>query len=308
MIMKAIVCTKYGPPEVLQLEEVEKPAPQENEVLVKIHATTAHVGDIRIRSANFPRGQGILARMMLGFRGPRNKILGMELAGEIAAVGQDVQLFQQGDQVYAMLYPGKEPFGGYAEYKCLPEDGLLALKPANMSYEEAAPLPAGGTTALLVLEKANIQPGQKVLIYGASGSVGTFAVQIARHLGAEVTGVCSAANLELVQSLGAGKVIDYTKEDFSQNGETYDVIFDAVDKIPSGQGKNSLKRTGIYLNVDKDSNNLKITSDVLVSLKEMAEAGEIKAVIDRTYPLDQMVEAHKYVEIGHKKGNVVIQV
>ncbi len=306
--MKAVIYTKYGSPEVLQLKEVEKPAPKDNEVLVKIHATTVTIGDTIMRSLKIPgpRWQRLLSRIYLGVGRPKRAILGMELAGEIESVGKDVTRFKTGDPVFASTFSVN--FGGYAEYKCLPEDGTLAIKPVNCSDEEAAAAPGAGMTALRCLRKANIRCGQKVLIFGASGAVGTCAVQLAkRHFEAEVTGVCSTTNLELVKSLGAERVMDYTREDFTHSGETYDVVFDAVGKTSAAQGKQALKPGGIYLNVHKDSGSGEKLEDLLV-IKDIIEAGKFKPVIDRCYPLEQIVEAHRYVDTGHKKGNVVITV
>ncbi|MCK5772325.1 MAG: NAD(P)-dependent alcohol dehydrogenase [Thermoplasmata archaeon] len=304
--MKAIVCTRYGPPEVLKMVDMIKPSPRDNEVLIRIHATTAHIGDTKIRGSNVPFWQMVPFRIFLGIRKPKKDILGMELSGVIEAVGKDVKRFKEGDQVFAL--PGFG-FGTYAEYRCMPEDGMIAIKPNNMTFGEAAAVPGGGITTLKCLRKANIQSGQKVLIYGASGSVGTYAVQLARSFGGNVTGVCSSSNMELVRSLGASKVIDYTKEDFTRTNEKFDVVFDAVDKISRSRGKKVLKKTGIFLSVGKDSGSgggLK-TEDIIF-LKGLIEKGKIRPVIDRSYPFDQMVEAHRYVEKGHKKGNVVISV
>lgn len=304
--MKAIVCTKYGPPEVLQLKEVEKPSPKDNEVLVKVHATTVTIGDTIMRSFNLPVSgwQKLLARLFLGWHSPKRPILGMELAGEVESIGRKVTRFKPGQAVFASTFAVN--FGGHAEYKCLPENGVIAIKPANLTYEQAAAIPGAGQTAWQCLKKGKIQPGQKVIIYGASGAVGTYAVQLAsHHFGADVTGVCSGTNLELVKSLGAGQVIDYTRQDFTQNGGTYDVIFDAVGKLSSAQGKRVLKPGGVYINVHADSDGGD-KLETLLFLKELIEAGKIKAVIDRRYPLEHVAEAHRYVEKGHKKGNVVI--
>jgi NADPH:quinone reductase-like Zn-dependent oxidoreductase len=311
--MKAIVCTKYGPPEVLQLREVEKPAPGNNELCIKIFATAVTASDCIVRGFKLPVWQpmGLMMGIVVGFKRPRQPILGMVLAGEVESAGRDVKRFKKGDRVYGSTFiPSRIRFGAYAEYICLPEDSMMALKPSNLTYQEAAALLYGTGLALFFLRKGNIQSGQKVLIYGASGAIGTSAVQLARYFGAEVTGVCSTANLELVRSLGAGTVIDYTKEDFPNRGELYDLILDAVGKRKNSefklQCKKSLTPRGKYISVDDGSPKTYIED--LILLNQLVEGGKMKPVIDRTYPLERMAEAHRYVDQGHKKGNVVITV
>ena len=324
--MKAVICTKYGPPEVLQLKEVEKPIPKDNELLIKICASSVTSGDVRIRSFTYAPWFWLFGRMIFGITKPKRNIPGDEFAGEIVEVGKDVKLFKKGDQVFGMgssLGFG----GGNAEYKSVPEEGILTIKPASLTYEEVVVIPFAGITALHFLNKANIQKGQKVLINGASGGVGTYAVQLAKYFGAEVTGVCSTRNIEMVKSLGADRVVDYTKEDFTKSGQAYDVIYDTVMKTSFSRCKSSLKPRGIYLTddwplleglwVSITRSNKKLIFGIpnqnemiknLVFLKELVEAGELKPVIDRTYPLEQIVEAHRYVDTVRKKGNVVITV
>ncbi|TFG76715.1 MAG: NAD(P)-dependent alcohol dehydrogenase [Chrysiogenales bacterium] len=324
--MKAIFHTKYGPADELQLKEVEKPSPRDNEVLIRIHATTVTTTDCNARNFTFvPKSFAFPARLMFGLRKPKKNILGIDLAGEIEAAGKNVKLFKEGDQVFGSPGAG---FGAHAEYICMPEKGVLAKKPASMTYEQAAAVPLAGNTALFFIrDLGKIRAGQKILIHGASGAIGTYAVQLARYYGAEVTGVCSAANAEMVKSLGADKVIDYAKEDFTKNGEAYDVIFDVVGKIRFSQCKGSLKQKGIYLeNMLELQDMLKMLWTAIVGGRkikggvsiesvenlnfflELIASGNLKPVIDRCYPLEQTAEAFKYVEQGHKKGTVVITV
>jgi NADPH:quinone reductase-like Zn-dependent oxidoreductase len=324
--MKAIICTKFGPPEVLQPADIVKPVPKDNEVLIKVHATTVNASDCNVRGFVFiPPGLGFIAKLMLGFKKPKINILGSAFAGEVEAAGKNVKLFKKGDQVF-----GTGPkLGAYAEYMCRTEAGAMAIKPVNMSYEQAATIPYGALTALYFLrDKAKIKKKQKVLIRGASGSVGIFAVQLAHYFGAEVTGVCSTANLELVKSLGANKVVDYTREDFTQSSESWDIIFDVVvGKNSFSRCKKSLNPKGFYLAVAgglKELMQMLLTSmtsgkkvifgggiacerkENLIFLKELIEAGKLKTVIDKSFSLEQIVEAHRYVDKGNKKGNVAI--
>jgi NADPH:quinone reductase-like Zn-dependent oxidoreductase len=320
--MKAVVYKRYGPPDVLELKEVEGPPPKDKEVLIRIHATTVTSGDVRLRSLDVPAGFGLISRLVFGVFRPRKPILGSELAGEVEAIGEDVSRFKVGDPVFAFSDVG---MGCYAEYRCMPEDGNLALKPPNLTYAQAAALSFGGTTALHFLREADVQRGERVLVNGASGGVGTACVQVARHFGADVTGVCSTANVELVRSLGATQVIDYTKGDFTQDGQTYDVIVDTVGTAPFSRCKASLNERGRLLLIlatlpemlrslwASMTSKKKIITGValgkpedLLFLAKLAAAGEFKPVIDRSYPLEQIVEAHRYVDTGRKKGNVII--
>jgi NADPH:quinone reductase-like Zn-dependent oxidoreductase len=299
--MRAIVSTKSGSPDHLQLQEVDKPVPKDNEILVKVHAGTVTIGDVNLRKMNIG-----FRFLMLVFRFPRMEIPGVEMAGVVEAVGKDVKKFKPGDQVFGTTTGMR--YGANAEYVCVPVEwkkGVVEMKPTNTTFEEAAPVPVGGMTALQLLRKAGVQSGQEVLVYGASGSVGTYAVQLAKYWGAKVTGVCSTSSMELVRSLGADEVIDYTKEDFTKSGKTYDVIFDAVNKLPRAQRKMSLKGNGTFQSVWSPTTE---ETEDLIFLRGLVEEGKLRAAIDRRCPLEQVPEAHRYVEKGHKKGNVVITV
>ena len=309
--MRAIICTRYGPPEVLQLREVEKPTPKDDEVLVKIHATAVTASDIFIRGSQIPIQFLIPMRLYIGLTRPRKSIIGLVLAGEIESIGKDVKRFRIGDQVYGLTGFG---LGAYAEYKCMKETdsthGCLAIKPVNTSYEEATVAAYGGLLAFQYVEKGNIQHGQKVLIYGASGTSGTMAVQLANYLGARVTGVCSSTNLELVKSLGAETVIDYTKVNTLDPGVQYDFILDAVGKAKTSKLKVACKKAlapkGKYVSIDDGS--LMLDSKRLASIKELVEAGHIKPIIDKCFRFEEIVEAHRYVGKGHKRGGVAVSI
>ncbi len=305
--MRAVICTRYGPPEVLQLAEVARPTPRRNQVCIRIVATAVSVSDCVIRGLKAPRRYRILMQLLVGWKAPRRGILGMVLAGDIESVGRNVRSFKEGDQVFGM---SRWAVGTYAEAVCWPANTLLAPRPKNLSYEEAAALPYGGLLALHCLRKAKLQPGQRVLVYGASGAIGTAAVQLARHFGARVTGVCSTANLQLVESLGAESVLDYTQEDFTNRPERYDLVFDAVGRRKSAAAMQNAARAlatgGQCISIDDDFPMPK--QHDLDLLQRLAESGALKPVIDRCYPLAEIVEAHRYVELGHKKGNVIVTV
>lgn len=323
--MKAVICEKYGSPDVLHVVEVDKPVPKDNEVLVKVLATTANAADARIRGAVFPSIFNLPVKLAMGFKGPRKKVLGVELAGVIEIVGKKVRQYQVGDEVFAS---SGAAFGAYAEYICLPENAVMATKPQKMSFEEAAAVPHCALAALHYLKKGNVDNGQRVMIYGASGGIGTYAVQIAKAFGARVTGVCSTANLELVKALGADDVIDYTCEELTKENATYDVIFDTIGKAPITACVNLLEEGGIYLSavhleLSRILEGMKLsvksskkviggvapyTSENLNFLKSLIEEGKLKAAIDKTFPLEKIREAHAYVDNGHKKGHVVITV
>jgi NADPH:quinone reductase-like Zn-dependent oxidoreductase len=302
--MRAAIYTRYGPPDVLRLAEVPKPLPKDDEILVKVCATTATRGDARMRSFTVPRGQWLFARLYLGIAGPRRRILGLELAGDVEAVGKAVTRFAPGDPVFGSTFGSN--FGGYAEYKCLPQGGIVARKPPALTYAEAAALPGGGMTALRVVRHGKVQKGQEVLVYGASGAVGSYAVQLAVHLGARVTGVCSTRNLALVQALGAAAVVDYTQEDFAARGPVYDAVLDAVGLLPPEQALRALKAGGTHVDVHAVPG-AEAHADLLF-LAELAEKGIVKPLIDRSYPLEEIVAAHRYVDQGHKRGSVAILV
>ena len=304
--MKAVVYEKYGPPNVLEVKKIEKPSPKDNEMLVKIHAATVTSGDVRLRASDFPPLFWLPARLIFGLFKPKKKILGHELAGTIEATGKKVTKFKVGDHIFGTTTMLKT--GSYAEYICLPQEwknGVVALKPENLSFEEAAALPVGAMTAMFLLEKANLKKGWQVLIYGASGSVGSYAVQLAKQQGAIVTGICSGSNVHMVKSLGAVKAIDYKNEDYSKQTEKFDIVFDAVGKTTKSKAKKVLTEAGAFVSVQM------LTKENINHLKEirnLAEHGELKPFIDKTYMLDEMVDAHEYVDSGRKRGNVVIEI